>query len=107
VDDGQGAAALTGTPLQRRARHCLPGGVCRLRSAEAAMQEPNCRQIEQVLNQKPSREQLVEVGVDTQDLEGGAAEVKKVLIDIDRFELKVLAPPIGKHGLNGSGFIDG
>jgi len=38
-------------------------------------------------------------------LEGGAAEVEKILIDIDGFQAKLAAPKIGQRGLDRSGIM--
>ena len=38
-------------------------------------------------------------------LEGGAAEVEKILIDIDGFQAKLAAPKISQRGLDRSGIM--
>ena len=67
------------------------------------MEQPDRRQIEQILDRNPSREKPFDVGMHAKELERAAAEVEKVLVDIDGIQLKVMAPQIDQHGLDRGG----
>ncbi len=78
----------------------------RWRSGQPAVQKADRRQIEQILDRNLSREKPFDVGMHAKELEGAAAEVEKVLVDIDGFQLKVTAPQIDQHGLDRTGELD-